>query len=883
MSLHDALMSDDRTGTLQSKEGNQDVTIKDGRGNEHPASDFDAPEAGEQDALQHIQMLMTYLSSFQEDGEELAAGFQRIPNRRILPDYFDVISNPIAFSTIRSKIQKKQYSVFSEFVKDIAQICHNAQVYNRPSAPIFNAAVRLRDVFGDELKKLAAKGSISSDDARLPDLGDLPPVEESSSPRSEDEDQGDDDDEEDGEEEDDDSTDEDDGHRKRSNRHGRRHKALATRKERDDDPEDDSYRRRGRPPMVQTPMEARISSILRGLRRFKDCEGNLMILPFEKLPDKVAMADYYSIIHNPIALDTIKKKAKRKKYRNVDELQRDIELMLENAKVYNEDNSAVYGAALELQTQSRILLEQERAKPDEEFRDEDGKLALPEVQHDGQIWRVGDWVHIRNPNDLAKPIVAQIFRIWQDRAGQQWVNACWYYRPEQTVHRCEKYFFEHEVVKTGQYRDHQTSELLDRCFVMFVTRFNKGRPRGLPSDKEVYVCESRYNEENFRFNKIKTWASCVPDEVRDKDYEMDLFDAPRRMRKVPSPIKHLLRDGAKANDELPRPTWGSPNAPPIVGAVHKRPPESNESPPPELTPPQSSTVQTLMDITSEPAPRHSTSSLTSDVPVDCIAKQPGFAGTSPGPSPNLAQYSVTAVGLFGPATPGLTGHHMQQTPVPIPQPPQALSNSQASLRSMQYQQQQQQAGYASNKVSTYSQPNALYIHNQSTTNQSTPQYSQQHAHTRSQPIVNGTAASNMYNPPRPPEVYTLPDSVNDTLYENIRHTFQRDSAGRVLFFAGPPLNRRAKRVSPEDEGVGHSIKYLTGRIEWLADREKKRRWRKTSRGASSRLASHASGSTKLGCEVGATSAMNEWLKAFEQGAVRWRQEAGLEGWTIPEK
>lgn len=112
---------------------------------------------------------------------------------------------------------------------------------------------------------------------------------------------------------------------------------------------------------------------------------------------------------------------------------------------------------------------------------------------------------------------------------------------------------------------------------MFVTRFNKGRPRGLASDKDVYVCESRYNEEKFRFNKIKTWASCVPDEVRDRDYEMDLFEAPRRMRKVPSPIKHLLREDAKDTDDLPRPTWGSPNAPPIVGAVHRRPPEANVS------------------------------------------------------------------------------------------------------------------------------------------------------------------------------------------------------------------------------------------------------------------------------------------------------------------
>lgn len=58
---------------------------------------------------------------------------------------------------------------------------------------------------------------------------------------------------------------------------------------------------------------------------------------------------------------------------------------------------------------------------------------------------------------------------------------------------------------------------------------------------------------------------------------MDLFDTPRRMKKVPSPIKHLLREDAKEDDPLPKPTWGAANAPPIVGAVHKRPREANVS------------------------------------------------------------------------------------------------------------------------------------------------------------------------------------------------------------------------------------------------------------------------------------------------------------------
>lgn len=188
---------------------------------------------------------------------------------------------------------------------------------------------------------------------------------------------------------------------------------------------------------------------------------------------------------------------------------------------------------------------------------------------------LGDWVHILNQNDLDKPIVAQIFRTWEDRAGQKWVNTCWYYRPQQTVHRFDKHFYENEVVKTGQYRDHRIEDVVDRCFVMFVTRYHKGRPRGFPKDKAVYVCEARYNEEKHRFNKIKTWASCLPDEVRDWDYQTDPFDVPRKPRKVPSPIKHLIRDDAKPTDPLPKPVWGLSTAPPLVGAVHNRAREPN--------------------------------------------------------------------------------------------------------------------------------------------------------------------------------------------------------------------------------------------------------------------------------------------------------------------
>lgn len=453
-------------------------------------------------------------------------------------------------------------------------------MYNRPSAPVYSDAIALREAFKAELKQLVESKTITTEEAELPDFGEIPPVEDSPPPGPEDEEAEVEDDEDEDDEDDDDDDSDDDGARRRR-RKSRRSSTLAAKRDgkvddgNKDDPE--SQKKRGRPPKVHTPMEARINALLKGLRKFKNPNGELKIVHFEKMPDKSVMPEYYQEIKNPIAMDVIKRKAKRKKYHSVDQALKDLELMFENAKEYNLEDSQVYKDAVDLQREARIIAEQEKKKPDSDFVDEEGKLPLPEILYNGEVWKVGDWVHLSNPNDVTKPIVAQIYRTWQDAEGQKWINACWYYRPEQTVHRFEKHFYENEVVKTGQYRDHRIEEVVDRCFVMFFTRFNKGRPRGFPPDKEVYVCEARYNEEKFKLNKIKTWASCVPDEVREKDYEMDLFDVPRKMKKVPSPIKHLLREDAKEDDPLPKPTWGAPNAPPIVGAVHRRPREPNVS------------------------------------------------------------------------------------------------------------------------------------------------------------------------------------------------------------------------------------------------------------------------------------------------------------------
>jgi chromatin structure-remodeling complex subunit RSC1/2 len=493
-----------------------------------------------------------------------------------VPDYYDIIKEPMALSTIKAKVAQKEYKSFSGFVRDLALIPHNAQVYNRQDSQAYVDALDVKKVILQELQRLVDEKVVPEAVATLPYLGEIPeqdpllPEEEEEDDEEEDEEELEVDEEEDDEEE-------DDGKRKR--RRGVRSTAAISKREgrerakadeKADDPE--SRKKRGRPPRVDTPMEARIKTIMKGIRKPRNKANKLMVSAFERVPDKAVMPEYHAEIKNPMAMDILKRKLKRKKYNSVDHFMVDVELMFENAKQYNEEESQIYQDAVHLQKEARKIAKAEKEKPDTDFVMEEGRIPMPNgILHNGELWKVGDWVHIQNANDLTKPIVAQIYRTWQDADGGKWVNACWYYRPEQTVHRFDRHFLENEVVKTGQYRDHRIDEVVDRCFVMFVTRYNKGRPRDFPQDKEIYVCEARYNEENHKLNKIKTWASCLPDEVRDKDYVMDLFDAPRKLKKNPSPIAYMLKDEQNEDDDLPKPEWGAENAPPKIGAVHRRP------------------------------------------------------------------------------------------------------------------------------------------------------------------------------------------------------------------------------------------------------------------------------------------------------------------------
>ncbi|THV75028.1 hypothetical protein D6D29_00117 [Aureobasidium pullulans] len=719
--------------------------------------------------LDAMQSILDFIYDYRTpDGHDPSKVFQRMVNKRLLPVYYDIIQEPMAMSTIKSKINNKNYRGFAEYVRDWALIIHNAQLFNRPDAGAYQDALVLRDVVGAELKKLVDLKVISEEISQFPYLGEIPPPDDF--PLEEEDDEDDEEDEEDDEIDAEDSDDDGGKRKKKRGRPSKRDRDM----DRDNDP--DTRKKRGRPPKVLTPIEARIQAVLKGIRKPKG-PGGLKIASFERLPDKAVMPEYYTEILNPMAFDMLKRKLKRKKYQSLEQFMRDVDLMFENAKKYNEDESQIYKDAVELQAEAHRLANEERNKPDTDYVMDEGRIPLPTgILYNGELYKVGDWVHVQNANDLTKPIPCQIYRTWQDPQGGQWVNVCWYYRPEQTVHRFDKHFLENEVVKTGQYRDHRVDEIVGRCFIMFTTRYYKGRPRRLPADMDIYVCEARYNEEKLTFNKIKTWASCLPDEVRDKDYEMDLFDMPRKMKKMPSPIAYLLKDSDKETDDLPKPEWGAENAPPKIGAVHRRPRDARDSPPPEPTP--SPPPQPLVAPPQARQPSHMSPSMPAPAMQAYSPMQTQMTPMQPTPAPTRPMQPLPRSSH----TPAPAQHYMQQqsaSPAPMPSLHRAASNQPGQFAPAT---PQPMTGLPMPRTSSFQQ-SASTIPPAPTTGRSS------------------------YRDPAPIEVWTLPDAANASIPPEIRNMYQTDDQGRVLFFANPPVVLADEPNDP-NKNLGHSLAYL---------------------------------------------------------------------------
>ncbi|KAL2825607.1 SNF2 family N-terminal domain-containing protein [Aspergillus cavernicola] len=84
-----------------------------------------------------------------------------------------------------------------------------------------------------------------------------------------------------------------------------------------------------------------------------------IIEPFMKPPPKSQYPDYYMIIHNPIAMEMIRKKINREEYQNLRDFRSDVHLLCQNARTYNEDGSILFQDANDIEARCHFELRKE--------------------------------------------------------------------------------------------------------------------------------------------------------------------------------------------------------------------------------------------------------------------------------------------------------------------------------------------------------------------------------------------------------------------------------------------------------------------------------------------------------------------------------------------
>jgi len=88
------------------------------------------------------------------DGRILSEPFYKLPSRKELPDYYEVIRKPVDIAKIQKKIDEEHYDEMDALEKDFALMCKNTQQYNEDGSLIFEDSIVLQSVFTNARERI---------------------------------------------------------------------------------------------------------------------------------------------------------------------------------------------------------------------------------------------------------------------------------------------------------------------------------------------------------------------------------------------------------------------------------------------------------------------------------------------------------------------------------------------------------------------------------------------------------------------------------------------------------------------------------------------------------------------------------------------------------
>uniref|UniRef100_A0A669BHQ5 SWI/SNF related BAF chromatin remodeling complex subunit ATPase 4a n=1 Tax=Oreochromis niloticus TaxID=8128 RepID=A0A669BHQ5_ORENI len=167
-----------------------------------------------------------------------------------------------------------------------------------------------------------------------------------------------------------------------------RHKKTTRKRKRDRDhdggPDEDGKKakKRGRPPAEKLSpnppsLTKKMKKIVDAVIKYKDGNGRQLSEVFIQLPSRKELPEYYELIRKPVDFRKIKERIRSHKYRSLNDLEKDVMLLCQNAQTFNLEGSLIYEDSIVLQsvfTSVRQKIEKEDESEGEESEEEEEEV-----------------------------------------------------------------------------------------------------------------------------------------------------------------------------------------------------------------------------------------------------------------------------------------------------------------------------------------------------------------------------------------------------------------------------------------------------------------------------------------------------------------------------
>ncbi|XP_070838212.1 transcription activator BRG1 isoform X3 [Chaetodon auriga] len=148
---------------------------------------------------------------------------------------------------------------------------------------------------------------------------------------------------------------------------------------REKDEEVKKAKKRGRPPaekLSPNPLSLtkKMKKIVDAVIKYKDGNGRQLSEVFIQLPSRKELPEYYELIRKPVDFRKIKERIRSHKYRSLNDLEKDVMLLCQNAQTFNLEGSLIYEDSIVLQsvfTSVRQKIEKEDESEGEDSEEEE--------------------------------------------------------------------------------------------------------------------------------------------------------------------------------------------------------------------------------------------------------------------------------------------------------------------------------------------------------------------------------------------------------------------------------------------------------------------------------------------------------------------------------